>query len=229
MKPESTQKAILFDLDGTLTDNSEGITGGCLYAQKAMGLPLWSREELFIFIGPPLIEAFMEQWHLTRAQAVEALGYYREYYARQGILENRPYEGIKELLERLSKTGVRLFVATSKPEPSSLKILERFELLPYFEGVVGSLLDDTRTMKDEVILYCMEHYHLDAATTLMVGDRSHDVLGARAAGIPCMGELYGFGSRQELEEAGAVAIAEDMQELETLLMQWIGAAASRQQ
>lgn len=216
-------KAILFDLDGTLTDNSVGITGGCLYAQQAMGLPTWSREELLCFIGPPLIEAFMEKWGLSREQALEALGHYRTYYARQGIYENRPYEGIKELLAKLHKTGVRLFVATSKPEPSSLKILERFGLLPYFEGVVGSLLNDTRTMKDEVILYCMEHYGLCPETTLMVGDRSHDVLGARAAKVPCVGVLYGFGSRQELIEAGAAAIAEDVQELETLLLKWIEA------
>lgn len=221
MKIDPAAKAILFDLDGTLTDNSVGITGGCLYAQKAMGLPQWSREELFVFIGPPLIEAFMEQWHLSREEAIRALGYYREYYARQGIFENKPYEGIKELLEKLQKTGVRLFVATSKPEPSSLKILERFGLLPYFEGVVGSLLNDTRTMKDEVILYCMEHYALNAKNTLMVGDRSHDVLGAKAAGLPCVGVLYGFGSRQELNEMGAVAIAENMQELEKYLLSWI--------
>lgn len=217
MEPE----AILFDLDGTLTDNSVGITGGCRYAQQAMGLPLWSREELFVFIGPPLIEAFMEQWHLTREQAVEALKHYREYYARQGIYENKPYEGIGALLEKLHKTGVRLFVATSKPEPSSLKILERFGLLPYFEGVVGSLLNDTRTMKDEVIAYCMEHYHLDAQSTLMVGDRSHDVLGAKAANLPCVGVLYGFGTREELTRAGAAAIAEDIPSLEKLLLEWI--------
>lgn len=217
MKP----KAILFDLDGTLTDNSVGITNGCLYAQKAMGLPQWSREELLCFIGPPLIEAFMEKWSLTREQAIQALGYYREYYARQGILENRPYEGIKEVLKSLKEKGARLFVATSKPEPSSLKILERFGLLPYFEGVVGSLLNDTRTMKDEVILYCMEHYKLDKGTTLMVGDRSHDVLGAKAAGLPCVGVLYGFGTEEELTEAGAFAIARDLQALEPMLIKWL--------
>ena len=214
-------KAILFDLDGTLTDNRVGITGGCMAAQKAMGLPVSAREELYCFIGPPLVEAFMEKWDLTRAQALEALAHYRAYYEKQGIFENVPYAGIHSLLTRLKEAGARLYVATSKSEPSSLKILERFELLPYFDGVAGSLLNETRTKKSEVLQYALEHFALSKTSSVMVGDRSHDVEGAAAVGLPCVGVLYGFGSRQELEQAGAAAIAEDIPALEGLLLRWL--------
>ena len=121
----------------------------------------------------------------------------------------------------MKEAGARLYVATSKPEPSSLKILERFELLPYFDGVAGSLLNETRTKKSEVLQYALEHFALSKTSSLMVGDRSHDVEGAAAVGLPCVGVLYGFGSRQELEQAGAAAIAEDVPALEGLLLRWL--------
>ena len=195
-------KNVLFDLDGTLTDPAEGITNALMHAQRRLGREVSPREELFVFIGPPLIETFMSEWGLTRAEADQALVYYREHFGTKGLFENVPYAGIGECLAQLKAAGLRLYVATSKPEPLSLRILEHFDLLPYFEAVAGSTMDEQRTKKGEVI---------------MVGDRKHDVIGARENGLACIGVLYGYGSREELTAAGAAALAADLGELSALL------------
>ena len=210
-------KNVLFDLDGTLTDPAEGITNALMHAQRRLGRAVSPREQLFVFIGPPLIEMFMSEWGLTRAEADQALVYYREHFSTKGLFENVPYPGIGDCLADLRAAGLRLFVATSKPEPLSLRILEHFELLQYFEAVAGSTLDEQRTKKGEVIAYALDTYHLDPAATVMVGDRKHDVEGARENGLPCIGVLYGYGSRAELTEAGAAALAADLGELSALL------------
>ena len=212
-------KNVLFDLDGTLTDPAEGITNALMHAQRRLGRAVSSREELFMFIGPPLIEMFMSEWGLDRAGADQALVYYREHFGTKGLFENVPYEGIGDCLADLKAAGLRLFVATSKPEPLSLRILEHFDLLPYFEAVAGSTMDEKRTKKGEVIAYALETYGLDPAETIMVGDREHDVIGARENGLPCIGVLYGYGSREELTRAGAAALAADLGELSDLLKQ----------
>ena len=210
-------KNVLFDLDGTLTDPAEGITNALMHAQRRLGMAVSPREELFVFIGPPLIETFMSEWGLSRAEADQALLYYREHFGVKGLFENVPYPGIRECLAELKAAGLRLFVATSKPEPLSLRILEHFGLLPCFEGVAGSTMDEQRTKKGEVIAYALSTYDLDPAETVMVGDRRHDVMGAAENGIPCIGVLYGYGSREELTAAGAAALAADLVELTSLL------------
>lgn len=206
-------KNVLFDLDGTLTDPAEGITNALMHAQRRLGMAVSPREALYVFIGPPLIETFMSEWGLTRAESEQALVYYREHFSTKGLFENVPYEGIGQALAELKEAGLRLFVATSKPEPLSLRILEHFDLLPYFEAVAGSTMDEQRTKKGEVIAYALQTFHLDPAETVMVGDRKHDVIGARENGLPCLGVLYGYGSREELTEAGAAALAADVGEL----------------
>ena len=208
---------VLFDLDGTLTDPAEGITNALMHAQRRLGMAVSPREALYVFIGPPLIETFMSEWGLTRAEADQALLYYREHFSVKGLFENVPYPGIGACLGSLKAAGLRLFVATSKPEPLSLRILEHFDLLPYFEAVAGSTMDEQRTKKGEVIAYALDTYHLDPSETVMVGDRKHDVLGAAENGLPCIGVLYGYGSRAELTEAGAAALAADLDELSALL------------
>ena len=210
-------KNVLFDLDGTLTDPAEGITNALMHAQRRLGRAVSPREQLFVFIGPPLIEMFMSEWGLTRAEADQALVYYREHFSTKGLFENVPYPGIGDCLADLRAAGLRLFVATSKPEPLSLRILEHFELLQYFEAVAGSTLDEQRTKKGEVIAYALDTYHLDPAETVMVGDRKHDVEGARENGLPSIGVLYGYGSRAELTAAGAAALVADLQSLSALL------------
>ena len=210
-------KNVLFDLDGTLTDPAEGITNALMHAQRRLGMAVSPREALYVFIGPPLIETFMSEWGFTRAESEQALIYYREHFATRGLFENAPYPGIGETLAELKGSGLRLFVATSKPEPLSLRILEHFDLLQYFEAVAGSTMDEQRTKKGEVIAYALDTYRLDPKETVMVGDRKYDVIGAAENGIPCIGVLYGYGSRAELQEAGATALAADLTELSTLL------------
>ena len=207
-------KNVLFDLDGTLTDPAEGITNALMHAQRRLGREVSPREELFVFIGPPLIETFMSEWGLTRAEADQALVYYREHFGTKGLFENVPYAGIGECLADLKAAGLRLYVATSKPEPLSLRILEHFDL---FEAVAGSTMDEQRTKKGEVIAYALDTYALDPSETVMVGDRKHDVIGARENGLACIGVLYGYGSREELTAAGAAALAADLGELSALL------------
>ena len=210
-------KNLLFDLDGTLTDPAEGITNALMHAQRRLGMPVSPREDLYVFIGPPLIETFMSEWHLTHEQSQQALIYYREHFTTKGLFENTPYPGIGPFLQRLRDRGFRLFVATSKPEPLSIRILEHFGLLPYFEAVAGSTMDEQRTKKGQVIAYALDTFHLDPAQTLMIGDRMHDVQGAGENGLRCLGVLYGYGSREELLSAGALAVAEDLGALEALL------------
>ena len=210
-------KNVLFDLDGTLTDPAEGITNALMHAQRRLGRPVSPREDLFVFIGPPLIETFMSEWGLSREESEQALVYYREHFGTKGLFENVPYAGIVDCLARLKEAGLRLFVATSKPEPLSLRILEHFDLLKYFEAVAGSTMDEQRTKKGEVIAYALKTFDLRPEETVMVGDRKHDVLGARENGLNCIGVLYGYGSRAELTEAGASALAADLSELSALL------------
>ena len=210
-------KNVLFDLDGTLTDPAEGITNSLMHAQRRLGMAVSPREALYVFIGPPLIETFMSEWGLTREESQQALLYYREYFTDRGIFENVPYAGIDQCLAELKAAGLRLFVATSKPEPLSLRILEHFDLLKYFEAVAGSTMDERRTKKGEVIAFALDAFGLDPDETVMVGDREHDVIGAAENGIPCVGVLYGYGSREELTAAGAGALAADLGELTKLL------------
>lgn len=206
----------LFDLDGTVTDPGMGITNSVMYALRKFGIEETDREKLYRFIGPPLAESFEEFYGFSKLAAVLAVDYYREYYSEKGIFENRLYEGIKELLADLNEQGKRVVLATSKPEVFARKILKHFEIDGYFHFVSGSFLDGGRTNKAEVIAYALEQYPEERA--VMVGDRKHDVIGARKCGLDCVGVLFGYGSRQELTEAGARWLAEDVPALRTLLL-----------
>lgn len=193
-----------FDLDGTITDSSLGITNSVMYALKKFGIVEEDRAKLYKFIGPPLVVSFREYYGFSEEKAWEAVTYYREYYQEKGIFENRVYDGFEEMLKTLKAAGKRLVVATSKPEPYAKKIIEHFGLSSYFDYVAGMELDGGRGMKAEVIRYALGVCGIeDKSKVLMVGDREHDVIGAREAGIDCLGVLYGFGDREELEQAGA--------------------------
>ncbi len=205
---------ILFDLDGTLTDSSPGIINSVVYALKKMGVEPPARESLFSFIGPPLKQSFRRRYGFDEMQCDAAVRYYREYFAAGGLFENAVYPGIPEALRRLRDAGKKLCVATSKPELFSLQIVEHFGLSAYFEAVCGAAMDETRTEKAQVIRYALDRLGISPADCLMVGDREHDVLGAREAGnIPCLGALWGYGSREELTAAGAAALAETPEEM----------------
>lgn len=204
---------IFFDLDGTLTDPGMGITNSVAYALRQTGREVPLREELYAYIGPPLLDQFQATYGMSLDEARVLVDHFHNYFERQGILENQLYEGIPQALQALKDAGATLVVATSKPEPFALRVLERFDLTRYFTLVAGSTLDEQRTHKADVIAYAMETLGRPMGKALMVGDRKHDVLGAKVHGIPTVGALYGYGSREELTEAGAVAIADTVADL----------------
>ncbi len=204
----------LFDLDGTITDSAPGITNSVVYALKKYGVEEKDYDKLCKFIGPPLVDSFQEYYGFSREKALEAVEYYREYYRDKGIYENSVYGGFEEVAKTLKEHGKRLAVATSKPEPFAKRIIEHFGLAPYFDCVAGMELDGRRGTKAEVIRYAMDLVRVkDKRGVLMVGDRKHDVMGARSTGIDCLGVLYGFGTREELAQAGADYIAETVEEI----------------
>ncbi|MBP3392520.1 MAG: HAD-IA family hydrolase [Clostridia bacterium] len=217
MKSYST---ILFDLDGTLTDPGLGITNGILYALDKMGIEKPPRAELYDFIGPPLKATLMERFHLDAQGGTDALRYYREFYSTVGLFENEVYPGIPELLQKLREAGKTLIVATSKPEIYTKRILERFELAEYFHFVAGCTLEEERLHKDEVIAYAIDQCGLAGkeAEIVMIGDRKYDMEGAKVNNLSRIGVTYGYGSKEELEKAGADATADTAKELETLLL-----------
>ncbi len=193
---------LLFDLDGTLTESGMGITRSVAYALRKHGIKETDQANLDRFVGPPLIDSYIRWYGFTPEQARQGVEDFREYFERQGMFENRVYDGVTAMLERLNSAGVRCIVATSKPEQYAVQILERFGLLPYFVRVAGATMDESRTDKAEVIAYALEGVEPDCRV-LMVGDREHDILGAKANGLDAVGVLYGYGSREELETAGA--------------------------
>lgn len=211
---------LFFDLDGTLTDPALGITNSFIHALKYFGIEIPSYEKLCSFIGPPLPDTFKTQFGFDNEKAAEGVKKYREYFSTKGLLENSVYPGIPELLAKLKQAGKKLVVATSKPEEYSVKIIEHFDLAKYFENVCGSLMDETRSKKDEVIEYAIDRNGIkDRSKILMIGDRKHDILGAKKAGIKSCGVLFGYGSREELETAGADFIAENVSRLDKICLQ----------
>ncbi|MCI9330136.1 MAG: HAD family hydrolase [Ruminococcus sp.] len=205
---------ILFDLDGTLTDSGLGITNSVAYSLKKFGIEIDDRTELYKFIGPPLRESFEKYYGFSPEEAGKAVEYYREYYMDKGLFENTVYEGIEELLKEIRDSGKRAIVATSKPEVFAKRILEHFGLAKYFAYIVGANLDETRTKKDEVIAHVLESCEIpDRSKVLMVGDREHDILGAKKMGLDSLGVLFGYGDYEELKRAGATYIAETVRDI----------------
>ena len=203
---------ILFDLDGTLTDPGAGITNSVAYALERYGIHVADRRTLYPFIGPPLVDSFMRFYDFSAADARAAVDVYREYFADRGIFENELYPGIPALLKRLRDAGLRLIVATSKPEGFAVRIAEHFGIAQYFDCIAGAAMDETRSHKWEVIEYALARCGVtDRARVLMVGDREHDVQGARRCGLACLGVLFGYGSREELSAAGAAALCESVE------------------
>lgn len=208
-------KNILFDLDGTLTDSGEGIINCAILALEHFGLPIPSREALRVIVGPPLDQSFI-RFGVPAERTDEAIRVYRSRYTTVGKFENYPYPGIQETLQALKAAGHRLFVATSKPEGMSVEILEKFELAQYFELICGATLDGSRSHKADVIAYLLGQVE-SLENVVMVGDTKFDVLGAKEHGIPTIGVAWGYGTREEMLEAGAVAIAEKPEDLLTLV------------
>lgn len=198
------KKTILFDLDGTLTDSSEGVIKSCEYAFSHYGIRV-PENELKTLIGPPLRYSFAK-YGIPEHELENALSYYRERYISIGKFENKPYDGIEDLLKALNNAGHRLFVATSKPEETSNEILHHFNLTKYFEGICGATFDKSRDSKQAVIDYLLKKYN-PTAPIIMVGDTVYDVEGASAFNIPTVGVAWGFGNTQDMLKCGAKKIA----------------------
>ncbi len=199
---------VLLDLDGTLTNPKVGITTSIRHAMTELGRPLAPEVDLDWCIGPPLVDAFTRLLGGDRARAADGVAAYRARYGTLGLYENEVYPGIPELLARLVADGRTLVLATSKPRVFAARILDHFGLTGFFRAVHGSELDGTRVHKTDLLPWILAEEALDAATTVMVGDREHDVLGARAARVATIGVTWGFGSRDELTTAGARALVD---------------------
>ena len=203
---------ILFDLDGTLTDSAEGIVNSVVYALERKGIPYENKQKLRFFVGPPLQDSFRDYCGFSEEQVKEAVRIFREYFTEKGIYENTVYEGVPEMLQALCESGHTLAVATSKPEAFAERILVRFDLAKYFKVIAGASMDGTT--KPVVIRQALSRLGMEPSErVLMVGDREHDILGAKEVGIPSLGVLYGYGSEDELREAGADHIVQTPSEI----------------
>ncbi|WP_321336764.1 HAD hydrolase-like protein [uncultured Cohaesibacter sp.] len=207
--------SLFFDLDGTLTDPKAGIIGSTHYALEKLGISDIP-EDLDWVIGPPLRESFEVMVGPELAdKGVEA---YREHYSVTGLFDNEVYAGIPELLTELKAAGHPLYVATSKPHVFANPILERFELASYFDAVFGAELDGTRGNKADLLTYALEKTGAEAASSVMIGDRKHDILGGKANGMKTVSLLWGYGSREEFETAGTDKIVATLAELRAELL-----------
>ncbi len=212
-------KYLLFDLDGTITDSETGITRCVAYALNYFGILVNDLRELSSFIGPPLLDSFKDFYNFTDEQATVAVAKYRERYADKGILENELYPGIEELLADAQKNDKTVILATSKPEIFAKRILDHFGLSDYFSFVAGSGLDGSLHTKTDVINYILQSNQItNLESVVMIGDRKHDIIGAKNVGIDSIGVLYGFGDYKELSDAGADHIAENIPALRKLLL-----------
>ncbi len=210
---------VLFDLDGTLTDPEIGICRSVMYALEKAGMPVGPLESYHRYIGPPLLRSFEVFDGATPEEAQTLLGYYRERFSTIGLFENEVYPGIPELLRELKARDARVAVATGKPTVYSRQILEHFGLLPYIDFISGISLTSEPLDKCQTILKAL--YELGVTKKndcVMVGDRSHDAIGAKMGGVDFIGVLYGYGDRAELESEGAGSFAASVDELRSILL-----------
>ncbi len=217
------KKVLFFDLDGTLTDPGIGITNSVMYALEKFGIQVMDRKVLYKFIGPPLMQSFEKFYGFDKEQAEHAVDLYREYFGDRGIFENQVYNGIEELLKKLRTQGKIVGLATSKPEIYAGQILGHFGLDKYFDFISGSMMNGERTDKGEVIAWAIQLLKRDqkqeytAADMVMIGDREHDVIGAKKNRISSIGVLFGYGSDRELTEAGADLVVSSVSQLSGVL------------
>ncbi len=209
---------VLFDLDGTISDSGQGITNSVKYSLKKFGIEENDFEKLKRFVGPPLYASFEKYYGFTHEEAVKAVEYYREYYNAGGIFELTIYDGVIDLLKALRESGKKIILATSKPEVYAEKIAEHFGFKDYFDNISGALLDGSRIEKADIITYALQRVsESDISKCIMIGDRSFDVIGARAFGMDSIGVTWGYGERAELEESGATYIVDSAEEIKVIL------------
>lgn len=211
-------KYFLLDFDGTVANTGIGITKGVAYALKYYGIEITDLNSLTNFIGPPLSDSFQRYFDFSKEQSKEAVVKYREYYTPYGMYESELYEGILDLLETVKKQGGKIVLATSKPESAARKLLDYFKADSYFELITGASEDLSMNKKGDVIRYAMNKINIPKEQAIMIGDREQDIFGAKENELPSIGVLYGFGDRDELENAGADYIVKDTKELKELIL-----------
>jgi len=199
-------RLVLFDLDGTLVDSTPGIWASVRVAAAALGLPAPTAEQLRQMVGPPLQDGFALVLGVPPGDVPRAVAAYREHYAAGALLDVAVYAGIPSLLARLTADGATLAITTSKPEPFAVRVLEHTGLRPFFASVHGATMDGAVRHKDQVVALALAA-HPDGERPVLVGDRAHDVLGAAAHGLPCIGAGWGPAPPGELADAGAVVVA----------------------
>ena len=209
---------ILFDLDGTLTDSREGITKSVQYALHKMGIEEPDLCALEHFIGPPLFDEFIRCYGFTEEQSKQAVGYYRERFSERGWRENLLFDGVPELLGALRSNAKKIAIASSKPTVFVDRILEYFDIAQYFDAVSGATLDGAVSTKTQVVKQALDMLEVsDLRSAVLIGDRMHDAEGARNCWIDCIGVTFGFGSPEELRDAGVTCLAGSMDALAQLL------------
>jgi len=214
----------LFDLDGTLTDSKAGILNSAEYALKAVGIKTSTYSgNLDKLIGPPIRDAFRLIHPFTDVEVEEVVRKYREYFATKGLLENEVYPGIMDMLSKLDSQGITMAIATSKATIYAVRIAEHFGFAKYFDVIMGSELDGSRSRKSEVIQAVLDNL-TGAQKIIMIGDREHDIIGAKETGVASVGVTWGYGTRQELEAAGAINIVDSAGELYTTILKEIACA-----
>ncbi len=211
-------KAILFDLDGTLIDSSEGITRSAQYALAHYGIDEPDLKKIYFFIGPPLMNTFMNHYGFSKEKAVEAVAVYRERYQDTGIFECSLYPGVKECIEELKNRGYLIGMASSKPEESCKRILEHFGILELFDDVVGATFDGKIDTKEEVLNEVMRRWSdIPREEMCLIGDTMFDIEGANKVGVPSIAVSFGFGNVDEMLKAGAKTVVDDLRELPDVL------------
>lgn len=206
-------KNIFFDLDGTVTDSGPGIVKSVQYALRCYGIDEPDLDKLNSFVGPPLYKSFMNYLDCSEEEAKEAVECYREYYAENGLYENKLYDGIESLLYNLKEKGYKIILASSKPRIYVKRILSYFRIMRYFDYVEGSELDSQRTDKGELLAYVLKKWDLRPEESVMIGDRKYDIEGAKANGMDSIAVGYGYGSVDELSAAGPTLFFPTVEEL----------------
>ena len=209
---------IFFDLDGTLTDSKVGIINSVKYSLNKAKVD-YSNANLELFIGPPLLNSYVEVLKMSKNDALKAIDYYQEYFSEKGKFENYVYDGIIDLLLALKKSNAKIYMATTKPEFFAKQIAEHFGFSKFFDEITGGTLDQKLAEKDEILALAIKRAKIkDKTTCVMVGDRMHDIIGAQKNGLDCVGVLYGYGSKKELSSYSQTAIIDSVKSLENYLL-----------
>lgn len=212
------KKYIFFDLDGVISDSKEGITKSVDYALRQFGILADSPDQYESFVGPPLVSQFKKECGFDTKQAEKAVEFYRVYYTKQGILENKMYVGIDSVIQMLYHRNCKVVLATSKPTEFARRIIDRYGILSYFSDICGSTMDSTRVKKEDVIAYAMKKNSIiHPQEVIMIGDRMHDIIGAHKNGVDCIAVEYGYGSIQELHSYQPEYLAKTITDLYKLL------------